>query len=184
MPDDQASAVAVVSPALAALPQVAVAVEHGVAVAADLHVVAVGCALAQVHDAFVVVAAAAGQLRVAAVVVIAVALVLRRVRPVAVVVERVELRVQLAPHHDRLAVARSADAVALARRDVVHAAVELVALEEQLAVTTFAPFAVHRVRGVRLSFGTSVPSHAPVQYSPGGPSPSLDGSAVPPALCS
>lgn len=110
MPDAQASAALPAVAVAAAVPQVAVEVEHAVpelaavvapavnaladpahvasaVAAADvLHAVLVDSEPVLIHDASVVVAAVAEQLRVVVAVVVAVALVLRRVRPAAVVV--------------------------------------------------------------------------------------------------
>lgn len=183
---------AVVAPAVNA-PADPAHVSSAAAVAAVLLEAPVGFEPEPVHDAFVVVAAAAEQLRVA-VVAVAVALVLRRVRPAVVVVAQVEQRVQPSAHfaHVPHVAARSVVVAAVAPCDagrvVLHgcqqAAVELVALAEQLAVTTFAPFAEHHVRDAHLSPRTSVPSRAQVQYSRAGPSPDSDGIAALSALCS
>ena len=144
-----------------------------------------------------VVAAAAEQLRVVvAAVAVAGALVLRRVRPAAVVVAPVALRVQLAVLLLHVLFAAEPSAVVAAAAAVAqgvsvrvehyhyHAAVERVALVEQRVVTTFAPFAVHRVRDARLSSGTSVPSRDQARYPRADPSPDSDGIAVLLVLCS
>lgn len=117
----------------------------------------VGSAPVLTHDASAVVAAAAEHLCVVAPV--AVVRVMRLFRPAAVAVARAALHVQPAAHfaHVPLAVVRSVLVAAVAPCDVVHvvryrcqAAVEP-AVEEQLVVTRFARFAVHRVLVARLS---------------------------------
>jgi hypothetical protein len=115
--------------------------------------------------------------------------VLRLVHPAAVVVAQVALRVQPAAHfeHVLLVAVRSVVVAALARCDVVHVAhyrchAELAEPAEPQVVTTFAPFAVHRVRDARLAPGTFVPSHDRAPYSRAGPSPDSDGTAWLPVL--
>lgn len=191
VPDAQAS---VALPAVAvagAAPQVAVEVERVVAVAADLHVVAVAdvprvvlvdSEPVQVHDASVVVAAVAEQLHVVAAVVVVVARVLRRVRPAAVVDAQVWQHAQLALHHDRLGAAPARCAVGRVGHVHYHAAVEQAAPAAEQPVVVPSVLAEHR--DARLSPGTSVPSRAQVQYSRAGPSPDSDGIAALPALCS
>ena len=171
--------------AFAAFPdaEAAHAVEQPAAVVVE-RVALVGSALAPIHDAFVVVAAVAEQLHVA--VVAAVVPGLRRVHLAAVAVAQVLLLVQLAPHHARLAAARSAGVVAPAR----YAAVRVAQLQRRAAVEpaveqpVVAQLVVHHVRDAHLAPGTSVPSHDPAPYSRAVAWPDQDGIAVLPVRCS
>jgi hypothetical protein len=154
---------AVVAPVADALADPA-HVASAVAAADVPHAVLVDSEPVRIHDASVVVAAAAvaEQLRVVAAV--AVVRVLRPVRLAAVVVAQVELRVQLAPHHDRLGAAPALCAAVRVGHVQYHAGIEQAGpAAEQPVVASFV-LAEHHVRDAHLSLGTSVPSRAQVQY--------------------